>query len=186
MTRVPRWVPVLLLVIGVATGLAAAMMPWWSGLEEVPAGTPTSDGAKPAMQTLAGVLTGTVAAGWLLSTTLPTRGKQVVGAVLTLVGAALIMLPFGDRGAAPTFTSEPTFWPWAALLAGLATATGALLMVFSAPTWRVRADRFDRSSPREVDASDDAVYLWKALDAGVDPTRHQPGSTGDNRTDEPK
>lgn len=155
------------LLLGAALGFLGTLMPWWSG-PAAPAGTAVA--TKPALQSLGAVLTGVLAAGWLLSLTLGPRAKQVVGVLLVPLALGLGATAFGSRGTPPGLATEPTLWPWLVLPGGVLAAAGAVAMVAGAPTWERRADRFDRSVPTDVGPDADAVDLWKAMDAGVDPT----------------
>lgn len=181
--RHTRMIANLGLLLGALTAGLAAMMPWWNGSAEVIPGavdTPT-----PAGQALCGVLAGVIVAGWLLSATLPARARQVTAVLLALVGLIMMWAAFTGPGEAPDASlvgdvapHQPTGWHWAALPGGMLTVAGAVAMVIGAPSWRRRADRFDRQAPETISPDDDPADLWKAMDAGLDPTADDGGITG--------
>lgn len=192
-----------LILLGLALGGIATMMPWIvvPGVDTTVTAVSGLPNARPALQSLAGVLVGTLAAGWLLSLTLPPRGKQVVGVLLGLLAVPLVVVPFltleveasvvSAVGAAP----EVTAWRWLLLPAGFAAGMGAGAMVIGAPRWSRESRRFDRDTPENVAVGDDPADVWKAMDAGVDPTRDDAdadhrgdtrGTGGDPRADGPK
>lgn len=178
--RHTRMIANLGLLLGALTAGIAAMMPWWNGPSEVVPGA--VEAPTPAGQALCGVLAGVVAAGWLLSATLPVRARQATAVMLTLVGLAMVWAAFAGPGEAPDAAligdvppHVPTGWHWAALPGGVLTVVGAVAMVVGAPSWRRRADRFDRQAPVTVTPDDDPADLWKAMDAGLDPTADDGG-----------
>jgi len=127
-----------------------------------------------------------VVAGTLLMLVLRTRGRRVVAVALALVGAGIVLVgvlrqaPSADAvrnqvrevSLVDQFALQPTPWAWVYAAAGLLAAAGAVLTVLTARNWPTRADRFSRADApvRPVSASDDPMDVWKALDAGLDPT----------------
>jgi uncharacterized membrane protein (TIGR02234 family) len=120
---------------------------------------------------------------------LQTRGRRMIGGLLLLVGIGLTVVgilglqPSADavRGQvhevsqAETFNLTVTVWPWIFTGAGMPVAVAAVLTMITAGSWAVRSDRFQAApSKAEAVASEDPVELWKALDAGLDPTADSP------------
>lgn len=187
----------LLIVLAVLLAALSAMMPWvrTPGVEALSGATGTST-AQPAMQGLAAVLAGVLAAGWLLSLTLPPRGKQVVAVLLALVGVGLVLVAFTPRAdlvadlTSHSLGAEPqvTFWPWLSLPAGIVAVLGAAAVLIGAPRWPRSVDRFQRGPVASgVDSDSDPLEVWKAMDAGLDPTADPPVGKGDEeRSDGPQ
>ena len=100
-------------------------------------------------------------AGALLMLALRARGRQVVGAALALLG--LGMVATGVVAA----TGQPVPWPVAYAVAGGLVAAGGTLTLLTSPRWPSRAERFE--------ARDEPVDLWRAQDAGLDPTADSDG-----------
>lgn len=167
------------LAAGTIGSFAAGAQPWWRAV--------VAEGQAPVSGNAAsGSLTQALAlvtvAGLLLSLTLATRGRQVLGAVLALAGAGMVGVgvarprPTDEavREAVQRFSLavdpalEATAWPWVYAAAGLLVGIGGVLLVVLAPRWGGRRSRFERG-PVTVDL-DDPAAIWKAQDAGVDPT----------------
>jgi uncharacterized membrane protein (TIGR02234 family) len=180
------------LVVGGALAMFASTQPWWRGLGEGVAvkvtGTQATAGLSQALAIVA-------LAGTLLLLGLRGRGRRVLGGVLLLVGigAALIggfwMQPRADAvrgqlghiGWLDSFRPIATAWPWVFLLAGALIAAGGALTMITAGSWASAADRFQPESGRAQHAtSDEPAELWKAMDAGLDPTAS--GQTDDHDT----
>jgi hypothetical protein len=69
------------------------------------------------------------------------------------------------------FQLTATVWPWVFTLSGVLVAGGAVLTMITASAWPSAPDRFQAGLVKaEGSASDDPAELWKAMDAGVDPT----------------
>jgi len=178
-----RAVAYVLLLLGGGLALVASGQPWWravgTGLSVRFTGTEASGGLSQALGVVA-------LAGTLLTLALRRRGRQVVAIVLlaTAAGAVLAGLlrlrPSADAvrtgvrevSLADSFEVLPTGWPWVYAAAGLLLGAGALLVLLSAPGWAGGAKRFDRtaSASPAVSAADDPADVWKAMDAGQDPT----------------
>ncbi|QGF24486.1 Trp biosynthesis-associated membrane protein [Raineyella fluvialis] len=168
------------LLAGTVVAFATAAQPWWhadvTGSSAAISGTAASGSLTQALAIV-------TAAGLLLSLTLGARGRQILGGVLFLAGAGMIAVgasrprPAADVVASAlrsvslstdwSLTGTP--WPWAYLAGGVLVAFGGALVVAFAPRWETRRARFERG-PVAVDLTD-ATAVWKALDAGVDPTR---------------
>jgi uncharacterized membrane protein (TIGR02234 family) len=170
------------LFIGSALTLLASQQPWWRGTGE---GVVLSVSGTEAAGGLSQALAIVALAGTLLMLALQTRGRRMIGGLLLLVGIGLTVVgilglqPSADavRGQvhevsqAETFNLTVTVWPWIFTGAGMPVAVAAVLTLITAGSWAVRSDRFQAApSKAEAVASEDPVELWKALDAGVDPT----------------
>ncbi|MGJ3509795.1 Trp biosynthesis-associated membrane protein [Enemella sp. A6] len=167
------------LLLGALAGLVIASRTWWTIHTDGPpvpmSGTTSSGGLATALALI-------VAGGMPLLLLLRHRGRQVVAVVQGFAGVGMILtgaLP-GTPGDELVRTQlrqhtlanatglETTGWPLGYLVAGLIAVAGAVIVMVGAGRWPTRGDRFDR---RTVDAtSDDPHEVWKALDAGVDPT----------------
>lgn len=167
------------LAAGTIGAFAAAAQPWWLAVV-VDGDTPVSGNAASGSLTQALALV--AVAGLLLSLALATRGRQVLGAVLALAGAGMVWTGLARprptdeavREAVRRFslavdpTLQATAWPWVYAAAGLLVLAGGVMLVLLAPRWGGRRSRFERG-PVTVDL-DDPAAIWKAQDAGVDPT----------------
>jgi uncharacterized membrane protein (TIGR02234 family) len=170
------------LITGGVLALVASAQPWWrvvgQGVDVTFSGTQASAGLSQALAFIA-------LAGTLLLLVLRTRGRQVVAALLLLVGAALAIVggfrlqPSADAvrsrirqvSLTDAFQVTATAWPWAIALSGVLIAGGAILTMITAATWPSFSGRFQAGRVKpEGFASDDPAKLWKAMDAGVDPT----------------
>ena len=170
------------LIIGGVLALVGSAQPWWravgQGVVVTFSGTQATAGLSQALALVA-------LAGTLLLLVLRTRGRRVVAALLLLVGAALAIVG-GSRpqpGAdvvrsrirevslADAFQLTVTAWPWVCALSGVLVAGGAVLTMITAATWPSASDRFQAGRLKaQVSDSNDPAGLWRALDAGVDPT----------------
>lgn len=171
------------LLVGGGLGLAAAAQPWWRAVGEGVAvgisGTQSTGGLAQALAVV-------VLAGTLLILALQSRGRRLVGTSLLAVGAGLVLVgllrlrPSADAVRAQVrqssltdqFALQATPWGWVYAGAGALVVLGAALTAVTAGRWPSRPDRFTRAAvaPRGVTAADEAIDVWKALDAGVDPT----------------
>ena len=170
------------LIIGGVLALVGSEQPWWravgQGVVVTFSGTQATAGLSQALALVA-------LAGTLLLLVLRTRGRRVVGAVLLLVGAAtaivggLRLQPSAgavrsrvrEVSLAEEFQLNATLWPWVFAIAGLLVAGGAVLTMITAATWPSASGRF-QAGRLEAQGSDsnDPAGLWRAMDAGVDPT----------------
>ncbi|MCE3274978.1 MAG: hypothetical protein K0R13_833 [Propionibacteriaceae bacterium] len=170
------------LFIGSALALLASQQPWWratgEGVVLSVSGTEATGGLSQALAIVA-------LAGTLLMLALQAGGRRMTGGLLLLVGVGIAVVgvlglqPSADavRGRvhevslAERFELGVTVWPWAFTAAGAMVAVAAVLTTITAGTWAARSDRFQSAPDKsKVLASDEPVELWKALDAGVDPT----------------
>jgi uncharacterized membrane protein (TIGR02234 family) len=170
------------LIIGGALALVGSVQPWWRAVSQ---GVVVKFSGTQATAGLSQTLAIVALAGTLLLLVLRTRGHRVVGALLLLVGAALAIVgglrlqPSAEavRGQvrevslADAFQLSGTVWPWVFALAGLLVAGGAVLTIITAAAWPSASDRF-QAGVAKADGSDtdDPAKLWRAMDAGIDPT----------------
>ena len=175
-----------LLVAGAALGFLAGSQPWWraeaDGLEATFSGTQSTGGISQALAFV-------VAAGTLLLLTMSVRGRQVLAALLSLVGASMAVLglirvrPSAEAvrqqvravSLADQFSLSATAWPWIYAAAGVAVVLGAMITLLGSGSWPLRTTRFERrtmmTSPAEHPAE-----AWQAMDAGLDPTADLPAA----------
>jgi len=168
------------LLIGGALALIGSGQPWWRAAGEGVvlkfSGTQATGGLSQALAVVA-------LAGTVLMLALRTRGRRIIGALLVLVGAGLAVV--GGLGLRPSAdaiggqvhevtladTLSATVWPWIFVGSGVLITIGAVLTMITAGTWPSRSDLFRPGSGRSEDPdSGDPTELWKAMDAGVDPT----------------
>jgi hypothetical protein len=100
-------------------------------------------------------------AGALLTLALRVRGRQVVGGALALLGAGMV------AAGVIAATGQPAPWPVGYAVAGVLVAAGGTLTLLTSSRWPSRAERFE--------ARDEPVDLWRAQDAGLDPTADSAG-----------
>jgi uncharacterized membrane protein (TIGR02234 family) len=168
------------LLVGGAVALIGSGQPWWRAAGEGVvlkfSGTQATGGLSQALAIVA-------LAGTLLMLALRTRGRRIIGALLVLVGVGLAVVgglgvrPSADaigsqvHGVSLPDTLSATVWPWIFVASGVLVAVGAVLTMITAGTWPSRSDRFRPGSGSSEDPdSGDPTELWKAMDAGVDPT----------------
>lgn len=191
----PRTASYALLLAGGGLAVVAAAQSWWRAVGSDPSG---SGGGSAVSVAFSGVeatgglsqaLAVVALAGTLLILVLRVRGRRVVGALLAVVGASIAVVgvlrqePSADAvrtqvrevSLVDQFALTPTAWPWIFAAAGGLVMIGALLTVVTAGQWPSRADRFQRTeAARPVAANDEAADVWKAMDAGLDPTLADP------------
>jgi len=102
----------------------------------------------------------------------------LVGAALAIVGGYRLQ-PSADAvrsrirqvSLTDAFQVTATAWPWVLGLSGALVAGGAILTMITAATWPSFSDRFQAGRVKAGGSdSADPAGLWRALDAGVDPT----------------
>jgi Tryptophan-associated transmembrane protein (Trp_oprn_chp) len=168
-------------LLGGVLALVTGAQPWWrasgDGVAVSFSGTETTAGLAQALGVVA-------LAGWLLVLVLGTRGRQVLGALLVLVGTGIVLVgalrPQPSAAAvrsqvrevtlADQFALTPTGWSYGYAAAGLLVLAGGVLVLLTAARWPQRGDRFSRATPVATTASDDPADVWRAQDAGLDPT----------------
>jgi uncharacterized membrane protein (TIGR02234 family) len=168
---------------GTALALIASGQPWWQAVGE---GVVAKITGTEATGGLSQALAIVVLAGTLLILALRARGRRLIGTLLLLVGLGIALAgglrrqpnPETVRSQVPeaslvdALNLSATVWPWVHALSGVLIAAGAAVTMITAGRWPARSDRYQaQPSQGEAGASDDdSAELWKALDAGVDPT----------------
>jgi uncharacterized membrane protein (TIGR02234 family) len=170
------------LLAGGALALIASAQPWWRGIGGAAGvkftGSQSTGGLSQALAIVA-------LAGALLMLALRSRGRRVVAVLLLLAGVGIALVGgFGLRPRPDAVRSQlghislldnfgltATAWPWIFALAGLLIGGGALVTMITAGNWPAGSDRFQtRSDKAQAATSEEPAELWKAMDAGVDPT----------------
>ena len=101
--------------------------------------------------------------GAVLILVLRVRGRQVVGLLLGVLGLAMAM--------AAALLSEPAVsWRITYAIGGALVASGGLLTMITSARWPTPADRFERNGTHTSAGTADPADLWRAMDAGLDPT----------------
>lgn len=183
------------LLLGGLLAVVSTAQPWWraagGGARVVFKGTEASGGLSQALAVVS-------LAGTLLVLVLRVRGRRVLAVLLALAGLGVVVV--GALRLRPTtdavrtklaevslidqFALSPTVWPWIFALAGVVVTGGALALLVGAPGWAVSAARFDRTdAARRTTAADDPAGIWKAQDAGFDPTVGPDGSAEESLSD---
>lgn len=170
-------------VVGAGLGLVAGSQPWWradaAGVDASFSGTESTGGISQALALV-------VAAGALLLLTLSVRGRQVVAALLALVGCGMAVLgvlrvrPSAEAvrdqirtiSLAEELSLSTTAWPWVYAAAGAVVVLAALITVLRSDRWPGRTTRFERATSSS--AGEDPAGAWQAMDAGLDPTADLP------------
>jgi uncharacterized membrane protein (TIGR02234 family) len=186
----------LALLLGGGLALVASSQAWWravgTGVSVRFTGSQASGGLSQALGLVA-------LAGTLLILALRARGRQVVAGLLVVVAAGAVLVgilrlrPSADAvrtqvrevSLADQFQVLATVWPTVYAAAGVLVALGAGLVLGTARRWPVRADRFARAAEPSVTApSGDPGDVWRAMDAGLDPTVDRPADDPDVRKTE--
>jgi uncharacterized membrane protein (TIGR02234 family) len=182
-----------LLFAGGALALLASTQPWWrvtgEGVVVKITGTEATGGLSQALVIV-------VLAGTLLLLAMHARGRRLVGALLLIVGLGIAFAgelrrqpnPEAVRSQVPqaslvdALNLSATVWPWVYAISGILITAGAAVTMITAGSRPSRSDRFrSRSSQAESDIPEDPAELWKAMDAGIDPTATD-ASVGSNDT----
>lgn len=112
-------------------------------------------------------------AGTVLILVLRARGRRFVGALLAVLGLAMILagalLPVGPA----------TPWRIAHAAGGVVVSVGGLLTMITGSRWPAPADRFQRRVTETLAEGGDPADLWRAMDAGLDPTADPDVRKGD-------
>jgi uncharacterized membrane protein (TIGR02234 family) len=170
------------LLIGGVMALIASAQPWWGATGEGVAvtftGTQVTAGLSQALAIVA-------LAGTVLMLVLRSGGRRVVGALLLLVALGIALAgglrlqPSADAvrsqvrevSLVDAFRLNTTAWPWIFAFAGFVIAVGAAVTMITAGRWPARSNRFQPQLGQAAPASsEDSAELWKAMDAGADPT----------------
>lgn len=171
-----RAIAFALLIGGAVLMLVTASLPWYEA-----GGVATFSGAD-STGGLAQALALVVLPGVLLMLVLRRTGRRVVAGLVAVIGlAAAALLPWQRPSAGEVIaelrkqTLEDSYRLTATgagigyALAALLVVAGAVLVLLRAPHWPQRTARFER--PSSTPPSDDPAAIWKAIDAGEDPTR---------------
>jgi uncharacterized membrane protein (TIGR02234 family) len=168
-------------LLGGVLALVTGAQPWWrasgDGVAVSFSGTETTAGLAQALGVVA-------LAGWLLVLVLRTRGRQVLAALLLLAGAGIVLVgalrpqpsaatvrtQVREVSLADQFALASTGWSYGYAATGLLVLAGGVLVLLTAARWPQRGDRFSRAAPVATIASDDPADVWRAQDAGLDPT----------------
>jgi uncharacterized membrane protein (TIGR02234 family) len=174
------------LLVGGLLAVVATAQPWWrasgAGALVTFKGTDATGGLSQALAVVA-------LAGTGLVLTLRVRGRQVLGALLVLDGAGLIVVgalrsrpsaeavraKLSQITLADHYALSSTSWPWLFVAGGVLVTGGAIALLLGAARWPIRTARFQRADSASAQLPDeDPAALWKALDAGLDPTSGAP------------
>jgi tryptophan-associated transmembrane protein len=102
-------------------------------------------------------------AGTVLILVLRVGGRRVVGLLLGVLGLAM--------ATAAALLAEPAvYWRIGYVSGGALMAFGGLLTMITSGRWPTPADRFRRSETGASAGTADPADLWRAMDAGLDPT----------------
>ncbi|MBO0811337.1 MAG: Trp biosynthesis-associated membrane protein [Microlunatus sp.] len=187
-----RTVGFALLVLGAIAVVGTATTPWYLVDARTRfSGTAITGGVAQAL----GVA---VLAGSLLMITLRTLGRRVVAAVIGMIGiVAVILLPWQQPDSAEVFAElrkhsladsyqlHATGGSIGFAISWLAVIAGAVVVIMYAGRWPQRAGRFERDADRATgmpvgpDGEPDTGAIWKAIDAGQDPTQDPSQDRGD-------
>ncbi|MET1007701.1 MAG: Trp biosynthesis-associated membrane protein [Propionibacteriaceae bacterium] len=177
-----RSVTFVCLLLGGLLAVVSSAQPWWraagTGAAVTFKGTEATGGLSQALAVV-------TLAGTLLVLVLKVRGRQVLAVLLVVAGLGVVIV--GALRLRPTseavrdkirtvslidqYALTSTAWPWVFAAAGVLGTIGAVTLFLGARHWPVRAERFERSGPTPLEnVGDDPAGVWKALDAGLDPT----------------
>jgi hypothetical protein len=101
--------------------------------------------------------------GAVLILVLRVRGRRVVGLLLGILGLAM-------AAAAALLPEAAVPWRIAYAIGGALVVFGGLLTMITSARWPAQPDRFRRSETRASAGTADPADLWRAMDAGLDPT----------------
>lgn len=140
------------------------------------------------VQPLLGALALVIAAAAIAVLAAGRTVRRWVGILIALAAAAGLVItvttdPSGSGALASAIQDSPAFtgdnapadlarswWPIAAAAAfAIAVALGGLIAVYG-PSWPTMGSRYDAPAAERRSVSDNESDLWKALDAGEDPT----------------
>jgi uncharacterized membrane protein (TIGR02234 family) len=172
-----------LLLLGGLAAVVSTAQPWWraegGGAKVAFTGTEATGGLSQALAVVC-------LAGSLLVLVLRVRGRRVLAVLLALAGLGVLLVgalrrrPTGDAvrtklaevSLINQYAVSPTLWPWVFAAAGAVLTAGAVALLVGAPSWAATAGRFDRRAAVDplATAVDDPAGIWKAQDAGLDPT----------------
>ncbi len=180
------------LAVGGLGGLVASGQVWSRGEAGTTAVTFTGTEVTAGLSQAVPIL---LLVGAVLSLALRVTGRRVVGGLLGLlalagaVGTLLDHRPDADQLTAKltavtlgdSVGVHQTAWPWLHLVCCLIGLVGAVALAGWAGRWPTRAARFERTTADAggIDpAHDDPAVVWKAIDAGIDPTEDPASDEG--------
>ena len=183
----PRALVQATLLGGGLLALVASAQPWWHGSA---GGSEIAFTGADATGGLSQALPAVVLVGSLLVLVLRVRGRRILAVLLALAAAGQVVVgvlrvrPGSEAvrarirqvSLADQFALEPTAWGWLYAGAGLVVLVGAVLLWRGGAGWSAPGgDRFHRRTSaqgrrQESGVADDHASLWRAQDAGVDPT----------------
>jgi len=170
------------LLLGGLLGLVATAQPWWRASGD---GALVAFSGTEATRGLSQALAVVTLAGVLLVLVLKVKGRRLLAVLLGLVGVGQIVVgvlrlrPASDAvrtkirevSLVDQYALSPSVWPWVYALAGLVVLCGSVALLLGARGWGAGASRFERAAAEPADTrSEDPAIIWKALDAGLDPT----------------
>jgi Tryptophan-associated transmembrane protein (Trp_oprn_chp) len=110
--------------------------------------------------------------GAVLIVVLGMGGRRVLGLLLGFLGLAMVL--------AELLLPDPAVpWRFAYAAGGALVAFGGLLTMITSAGWPAPANRFEQKETRTPADSGDPVDLWRAMDAGLDPTADPDVRKGD-------
>jgi len=194
-----RTIAWLLLAVSAVAAFVTGGQPWWQAVTATrTVAVSGTDAAAGLPQALAAV----VAAGLLLSLTLRGWGRIVLGVLLALAGAGAVALGLAAPRPAPEVLAnlvqqvtldavtavQPDWGGYGFAAAGVLALAGGVGLVLAGRKEPARTDRFRRPDPAERFSStrpdDDPLEVWRAMDAGQDPTAESaPGTDRDLATE---
>lgn len=163
---------------GAALATAAATRGWAEATTTVTGErTAVASGADVAPLVLPLALVALAAWGTVL--VLRLRGRRVVsvlGLAVSLVAGVVAVLRADESagaarrllGAGTEVATTTTLWPWVAAAGCLVSGAAFLVAVRRAPRWPEMSARYDAPGDRRSQQA--GGDMWKALDAGEDPT----------------
>jgi hypothetical protein len=95
-------------------------------------------------------------AGALLLLALRAGGRRIMGGALALLGLGIV------AAGVTAALGGPDRWPIGYAVAGALVAIGGMVTLLTGTRWPSRAERFE--------TRDEPADLWRAQDAGLDPT----------------
>ena len=170
------------LLAGGGLALIAGTLPWWRGVGEAAALEFTGSQATGGLSQALGIV---ALAGTLLLLALRSRARRAVGALLALIGIGVVLVgtwwlqprpgavrrQLGHGNLLGNVDLSATAWPWIYAVAGLLITGGAALTMITAGAWPSGSVRFQPDPQGQAAAgSEEPAELWKAMDAGMDPT----------------
>jgi hypothetical protein len=111
--------------------------------------------------------------GSVLILVLRVRGRRVAGLLLAVDGLMMALAAAIQSGTAVSALVAYAF-------GGLLVTSGGLSTMIAGARWSAAADRFERSRAATLAGTDNPADLWRAMDAGLDPTADPDVRKGDS------